>query len=382
MMPGPVRRPVRLVAVLAGAIGLLVVLCCGGVATAFVYQSMRDEAARQAADQAQGQNGGCGGKTVDVAAKLPSVSSLSQEQIRNAAVIISVGQQMNIPPRGWIIAIATALQESTLHNYGNLGSRNDHDSLGLFQQRPSMGWGTPAQVMDPAYAARKFYERLLQVSGWQALPLTSAAQRVQRSAFPDAYAKHEPLATVVVNSLTNGAGRAVGSLTTLRCAAQRQIAASGWTNPVPGSHVVSGFRTPSRPTHNGDDLSADRRTPIYAASAGIVTLAKCDAATIRTNPGGCDRDGGLNVKGCGWYVEVLHAGNIITRYCHMLVRPMVTVGQAVRAGQQIGIVGTTGHSSGPHCHFEVHLNGDRSFSGAVDPAPFMRDRGAPLGGAA
>ncbi|MEN3304120.1 MAG: hypothetical protein V7603_322 [Micromonosporaceae bacterium] len=369
-----------MLAVLLGLAGLLIVVCCGGTTIAFVYTAIRNQSIKaQSQNQAQGAD--CGGHTVVVSGKLPSVSALSKEQIRNAAIIVSVGQQMKVPPRGWVIAIATAMQESTLHNYGNLGTRNDHDSLGLFQQRPSMGWGTPAQVMDPAYASRKFYERLLGVGGWQSISLTRAAQRVQRSAFPDAYAKHEPLATVVVNSLTNGGARAAGAVVNLVCTASRQVAASGWTNPVPGSRLVSGFRTPQRPTHDGDDLAIARGTPIYAAAAGVVTLARCKA-TLGSVWWGCDRDGSPSVLGCGWYVEILHAGNVITRYCHMLRQPMVTVGQMVNAGQQIGVVGTTGHSSGPHCHFEVHLNGDRGRSGAVDPAPFMRDKGVILGSTA
>jgi murein DD-endopeptidase MepM/ murein hydrolase activator NlpD len=81
-------------------------------------------------------------------------------------------------------------------------------------------------------------------------------------------------------------------------------------------------------------------------------------------------------------VDISHADGVITRYCHMIVRPLVTVGQQVAAGQQIGWSGTSGHSSGPHVHFEVHLRGDRSSSGAIDPVPFMRDHGAPLGGSA
>src|SRR4029453_12564171 len=94
------------------------------------------------------------------------------EQMHNAAIIIAVGQRMKVPPRGWVIAIATAIQESSLRNLGDLGARNDHDSLGLFQQRPSTGWGTPAQIMDPQYSSTKFYEKLLQVPDWQTLPLT------------------------------------------------------------------------------------------------------------------------------------------------------------------------------------------------------------------
>ena len=122
---------------------------------------------------------------------------LSEEQMANARIINDVGLKMGVSEKGRIIAIATAMQESNLRNI-NYG---DRDSLGLFQQRPSCGWGSPEQVTDPQYAATKFYERLLQVPGWESLPVTVAAQKVQASAFPDAYAKWEPMATQVVQSL-------------------------------------------------------------------------------------------------------------------------------------------------------------------------------------
>ncbi len=131
-------------------------------------------------------------------------AGLTAEQAGNAAVIIGVGQRMSIPPRGWVIAVATALQESDLINLGNLGAGNDHDSLGLFQQRPSQGWGTPAEVMDPEHAATSFYEHLQRVPRWQSLPLTDAADAVQRSAYPDAYAKHETRAAAIVAAYTGG----------------------------------------------------------------------------------------------------------------------------------------------------------------------------------
>jgi cell wall-associated NlpC family hydrolase len=131
-------------------------------------------------------------------------AGLTAEQADNAAVIIGVGQREGIPPRGWVIAVATSLQESRLINLGNLGAANDHDSLGLFQQRPSQGWGTPAEIMNPDHAATLFYEHLRQVPRWQSLPLTDAAQAVQRSAYPDAYAKHETRAAAIVAAYTGG----------------------------------------------------------------------------------------------------------------------------------------------------------------------------------
>jgi hypothetical protein len=116
---------------------------------------------------------------------------LSATQIGNARLIYNIAVGMRLPGRAAVIAIATAMQESRLENipYGTA------DSLGLFQQRPSRGWGTPTEIMRPDSAATAFYDRLTQIPGWQALPLTVAAQDVQRSAYPDAYAKWEPLAT-------------------------------------------------------------------------------------------------------------------------------------------------------------------------------------------
>jgi cell wall-associated NlpC family hydrolase len=119
------------------------------------------------------------------------------EQIPNAKTIQATGVAMNIPARGQIVALATALQESGLRNltYG------DRDSLGLFQQRPSQGWGTANEILDPVHASTKFYEALERVSGWQSLSVTQAAQAVQRSGFPEAYAKWEPLATALQQAI-------------------------------------------------------------------------------------------------------------------------------------------------------------------------------------
>ncbi len=79
-------------------------------------------------------------------------------------------------------------------------------------------------------------------------------------------------------------------------------------------------------------------------------------------------------------VEIVHAGNVMTRYCHLVERPAVRVGQQLTAGDIIGRVGSSGNSTGPHLHFEVHLNNDRTSRGAVNPVEFMRRQGAPLGG--
>src|SRR6266571_2778847 len=192
------RRRIR-VGYLISAVVTLAVLCCVGSAVAFFLQGLSNSVNSAAF------GAGCGGKTVDVKmANLPKPSRLSDTQMHNAAIIVGVGQQMKVPARGWVIAIATALQESDLINLGYLGTRNDHDSLGLFQQRPSQGWGTPDQIMNPVYAATVFYTHLQRVPRWQGLPLTDAAQAVQRSAYPDTYAKHETRAAAIVAAYTGG----------------------------------------------------------------------------------------------------------------------------------------------------------------------------------
>ncbi|MDF6044695.1 hypothetical protein LRD69_21605 [Streptomyces sp. JH14] len=123
---------------------------------------------------------------------------MSPEQAANAATISAVGTSRGMPERAVTIALATALQESGLRNI----EHGDRDSLGLFQQRPSQGWGTEEQILDPVYAAGEFYQHLAKVPGYSRLPLTVAAQRVQRSGFPQAYAKHEPDAALLAAVLT------------------------------------------------------------------------------------------------------------------------------------------------------------------------------------
>jgi hypothetical protein len=131
----------------------------------------------------------------------PAALTLSPDQAENAATITAVGLRLGLPPHAAVIALATALQESKLHNL----PFGDRDSLGLFQQRPSTGWGTPEQVLDAERATRAFYggagnpnpgrtRGLLDIPGWRSMSVTQAAQAVQLSAFPDAYAKWEPSA--------------------------------------------------------------------------------------------------------------------------------------------------------------------------------------------
>ncbi|WP_406044407.1 hypothetical protein OG799_07930 [Micromonospora sp. NBC_00898] len=124
--------------------------------------------------------------------------TLNDEQTGNAKAIIAATKKAGLPERAAVISIATSLQESKLENLGHLGDANDHDSLGLFQQRPSSGWGTPEQITNPEYSTLAFEKGLKQVDGWQDMPLTEAAQTVQVSAYPDAYAQWEQQAADLV----------------------------------------------------------------------------------------------------------------------------------------------------------------------------------------
>lgn len=124
--------------------------------------------------------------------------SLMPEQTQNAALITAIANERGLPARAATIAIATAVQESNLINidYG------DRDSVGLFQQRPSQGWGTVAEIMDPVYSTNAFYDGLVKVDGYESMEITAAAQEVQRSGFPQAYADHEPEGRVFASALT------------------------------------------------------------------------------------------------------------------------------------------------------------------------------------
>lgn len=163
--------------------------------------------------------GSSGSKAVTAASV--QVSGLSATQTANARTIYDVSVSEGLPSQAAVIAIATAMQESRLLDLGF----GDADSLGLFQQRPSQGWGSPAQIMQPVYAAREFYSALVAVPGWQSLPLTVAAQDVQHSAYPDAYTQWQPLAETLVSqdsgqasncALDNGRGvAATGGSTSL-----------------------------------------------------------------------------------------------------------------------------------------------------------------------
>ncbi|NTV39950.1 MAG: hypothetical protein HGA51_08365, partial [Demequinaceae bacterium] len=135
--------------------------------------------------------------------------SQSTDRAENVAIISTVGRTLGFDEKGVTVAVATAIQESGLRNldYG------DRDSVGLFQQRTSQGWGTVEQILDVRYSATMFYNTLATVDGWQELPVTQAAQAVQRSGFPEAYADHEAEGRAWANALVGVEGTVSCELT-------------------------------------------------------------------------------------------------------------------------------------------------------------------------
>ncbi|MEW2249864.1 heavy metal transporter [Streptomyces sp. NPDC006975] len=186
------------------------------------------------------------------------------EQAVNAATIAAVGTNRDLPERAVTIALATALQESGLRNLDH----GDRDSLGLFQQRPSQGWGTEQQVMDPSYAAGIFYEHLVKVRDYTELPLTVAAQRVQRSGYPEAYAKHEQDAELLAAALTGQ------SAATLTCAGRPGADAAAGPDAVRAALVRDFGRGAFQET--GAEVGGKGRRPAPAPSVS----AEADGRTV------------------------------------------------------------------------------------------------------
>ncbi|MCZ0978705.1 NlpC/P60 family protein [Streptomyces diastatochromogenes] len=189
---------------------------------------------------------------------------LPSEQIPHAKTIVATGVAMKVPERGQVVALATAIQESRLRNlrYG------DRDSLGLFQQRPSQGWGTPEEILDPVHASTRFYEGLLKVAGWQQMTVTQAAQAVQRSGFPDAYAQWEPLARAlqeaIVKTLPAGGGDTEAQGGTAGGGCRPGEDGSQW-GEIPQGAVPEDYKIPA-------DASVKARTAIEWAMHQLGTL--------------------------------------------------------------------------------------------------------------
>ncbi len=314
-------------------------------------------------------------------------AALSETQLRNAATVVAAGNALDVPREGIVIALAVALQESRLLNYANDGLGGDlsvaqlgiaasldlpheavgtdHGSVGIFQQQWPW-WGTLEELMDPATSATLFYEALLQVPGWQRMPLTDAAQWVQRSAYPNAYADDQALAERLLSDPAL-ASAAVRASYDVDCVGVTYPGTVVFPLPTGASYVDQ--RSFGRSGahwargHTGTDLSVACGTPVLAATNGTVVIR-------RDQPWAGP-----------WLVQVTTGpGALTTWYAHMQ-SVSVTDGEQVEAGQPLGEVGSLGNSTGCHLHFEVHPRGGAIYEDAVDPTAWLaRNVGRDLGG--
>jgi TP901 family phage tail tape measure protein len=306
------------------------------------------EAAADMAIQAAGNNAmgfGIDGMAIAGKAGMYGNVRLSNEQLSNAATIIGVGKSLGASVRDNIIAIMTAMQESTLRNL-NYG---DRDSVGLFQQRNA--WGSFADRTNPSKSARMFFlggaagqRGLFDFPNRGKMSLAQAAQAVQVSAFPSAYAKWEDMARAVVSGTSFQPFGGVGGTG----AKQRPV-----SGPI--SRSYANHSNLPRAT----DFGVATGTPVRAAMNGVVTTS----ADLRSGNG---------YRSYGRYIVIQNA-NEKTLYAHLSERG-VGNGRQVRAGQLIGYSGNTGNSSGPHLHFETWRNGKTVSPGSFG-IPGMKDGG-------
>ena len=305
------------------------------------------------------------------------LEEFSEEQLDNAAAIMSAGADLGASQGAQTVAVMTALGESTLVNidYGDWetsGVRNSDgsptSSLGLFQQQE--WWGSEQERMDPYTAATLFYQGgrdgsngLLDTPGWESMTPTLAANAVQRNLDPDHYSEHWPSAARIV------AGLADVDLEAVDCTVGGgQVAAGEWTHPLPTSNVTSAFGQRVNPVtgvpslHAGVDLPAAAGTSMLAAADGVVTHTSCDFWQGRSP--------------CQVLVDhgQVDGQSVWTLYVHMYeAGVLVSPGDRVNAGQTIALVGSNGQSTGPHLHFEVWIDGT-----ATEPTAFMSTVGVDL----
>ncbi|MPV35938.1 M23 family metallopeptidase [Georgenia subflava] len=303
-----------------------------------------------------------------------STVELNRTQLTHAATIIQAGSRIEGVGRdGILVALMAALTESSLRmltntsayphstNYPNDGNGSDHDSLGLFQMRPATGWGTVAELMDPTYQAAAFFggptgpnhgspRGLLDIPGWKALPKGAAAQEVEVSRYPHRYARFEPVAEQILATLTSPASGRPEATTAGTAPTVAPPEVTRTVHPLPAGtwSVSSEYGMRRHPVfggwrmHTGIDMAAALGTPVLAAAAGRVVVAEHSGSS-------------------GNHIGILHtlAGQpVVSVYKHLREGGrLVAVGDAVKAGQVIGEVGSTGTSTGPHLHYEIRPGG-------------------------
>jgi cell wall-associated NlpC family hydrolase len=225
-------------------------------------------------------------------------ANLDDEQLAIVALIISIGKQRNISPRAWQVAIQAGMTESGLHNltYG------DRDSLGIFQMRPSMGWGTPAQVTNPPYQVNKFYDVLEGIPDWESMRPGAAAQAVERSAFPDRYHQWEAMAVHLVENVGQvedaaGCGEGTGAVlppsdaaaSAIQFALGEQGKPYVWGATGPNSYDCSGLMLRAYeaagitlPRVSRDQYKAGAMLPVEEAQPGDMLFWAYDPTNPRT----------------------------------------------------------------------------------------------------
>lgn len=284
----------------------------------------------------------------------------SPDQLLVAKVIFDRGVEAKVGDSGIIIALMTAMQESGLRNLDH----GDRDSLGPFQQRPSQGWGTIQEILNLIKSTDAFYgvaahtnnPGLTDIVGWQTMSFGVAAQAVQRSAYPTLYAQHEPDARQMLEYLKTGTG---GSYDCSGGAGPGQVSGT-WAHPL----APASFTLTSRFGMRYDPVNGKwsmHRGQDFSVPTGTQDRAACDGVIQRADP--------VDPYGGGMQTDLDCGGGVLMKYMHQS-KFLVSQGDQVKAGQVIGLTGTTGHSTGPHLHFQVNVNGE-----AVEPMKFMRERG-------
>jgi murein DD-endopeptidase MepM/ murein hydrolase activator NlpD len=365
----------KIAAVLAGA-GLLV----GPVAPLLGVAVLMNPAAKGDCLFAEGLTVTNIPDSLDVTLADGATVTLGRGQLGHAATIVTEGFRVEGADRdAVVVALIAAATESGLRmlsntaaypesaDYPNDGDGADHDSLGLFQMRPSTGWGEVAQLMDPVHQVRAFMggptgpnhpspSGLLDIPGWEAMGKDQAAQAVEASAHPDRYHNWEGTAETVLAALTDPA-RTGGTLPggggvvfPLPDGAWVKTSGFGWR-----THPISGDRR----FHAGTDYSAPDGAPILAVAAGRVTSA---------GPMG----------GYGNAIIITHTIDgqaVASLYGHMWDGHLyVKAGDMVAAGQHVGDVGSAGQSTGPHLHLEIRPDGDPAL--VVDPDQWLTEHHA------
>lgn len=277
---------------------------------------------------------------------------LDVEQTQVAATIVAEGEMAGVPRRGLVVALAAAAVESGVRNlaYG------DRDSLGVFQQRPSAGWGSPDELMDVSYAAAAFFggpggpnargavsepPGLLDIPRWEQMPVGDAAQAVQRSAFPDRYADRADDAQAWVADLVGASDGCEVALPIERGAYSVTDRFGYREHPITGEWKL----------HDGLDFAAPTGTPVKSVSPGEVVFV------------------GFRPWAGPHLVEIAHAEGHLSVYGH-LTSAVVVAGDLVAAGQPIGTVGSEGMSTGPHLHLTIRRDGE-----LIDPEGWLAGHG-------